>query len=148
MGSAGEYLFTVTVDANVTAGTDAPTLHVTPLRPFGATAVFLRGGMNGWGTDDPLVFKGAARHARTVELAVGAHEFKVASEDWATVNMGAAEGESNVVVVGTAYSTLAPDGGNLTIDIAEEGAYLFEVDGTQAIPPTLTVRPANVGSAN
>ena len=141
--SAGEYLFTVTVDANVTAGTDAPTLHVTPLRPFGATTVFLRGGMNGWGTDDPLVFKGAARHARTVELAVGAHEFKVASEDWATVNMGAAEGESNVVVVGTAYSTLAPDGGNLTIDIAEEGAYLFEVDGTQAIPPTLTVRPAN-----
>ena len=135
----GEYLFTV--DASASA--DAPTLHVTPFLPFGRTPVFLRGAMNGWGTDDALVFKGAAHHTAIVELAAGSYEFKVASEDWATVNMGAAEGESNVVSVGAAFTGLTQGGGNLTIEIAEEGTYRFELDGRQTIPPTLTVRPTD-----
>ena len=137
--SAGEYL--LTLDAGADA--DAPVLHVTPLRPFGATPVFLRGAMNGWGTDDALVFKGAARHAAVVELAAGAYEFKVASEDWATVNMGAAEGEANAVALGTAFTGLTQGGGNLTIEIAEEGRYRFLLDGGRNIPPALTVRLAD-----
>ena len=137
--SAGEYL--LTLDAGADA--DAPVLHVTPLRPFGATPVFLRGAMNGWGTDDALVFKGAARHAAVVELAAGAYEFKVASEDWATVNMGAAEGEANAVALGTAFTGLTQGGGNLTIEITEEGSYRFLLDGGRNIPPALTVRLAD-----
>ena len=135
----GEYLFTV--DASASA--DAPTLHVTPFLPFGRTPVFVRGAMNGWGTDDALVFKGAAHHTAIVQLAAGSYEFKVASEDWATVNMGAAEGESNVVSVGAAFTGLTQGGGNLAIEIAEEGTYRFELDGRQTIPPTLTVRLAD-----
>ena len=139
IGEAGIYLFTV----DASQGTDAPTLHVAPFMPFGATPVFLRGGMNEWGTADALVFKGAAHHTAIVQLAAGAYEFKVASEDWATVNMGAAEGESNVVTVGEAFTGLVQGGGNLTIDIAEEGTYRIDLDGRQTIPPTLMVRAAD-----
>ena len=96
---ANAYLFTL--DA---AMSDAPTLWAAPFRPFGNTEVFVRGGMNGWGTTHPLVFKGAAGYAVMVELDAQSYEFKVASEDWATVNLGAEDETMRDVVVGTPFT--------------------------------------------
>lgn len=133
IAAADEYLFTLD------ASSETPTLWVAPFKPFGATPVFVRGGMNGWGTDNMVVFKGAARYATAIALEVGDYEFKVASEDWATVNLGAAEGASTQVTPGEAYSSVAEGGGNLSITIDAAGTYRFQVDGAKNVPPALLV---------
>ena len=92
IAEADEYLFTV--DA---LGGTPQRFGLLPFRPFGATEVFVRGGMNGWGTDNMVVFKGTARYATHIALEAGDYEFKVASEDWSAVNLGAAEGAATQV---------------------------------------------------
>ncbi|MCY3837648.1 MAG: hypothetical protein OXH09_03180 [Gammaproteobacteria bacterium] len=133
IAEANEYLFTVD------ASGETPTLWVVPFKPFGATEVFVRGGMNGWGTDNLLVFKGTARYSTHIVLEVGDYEFKVASEDWSTVNLGAAEGAATQVTPGEAYTSLAQGGGNLMITIDTAGTYRFQVDGARNVPPALLV---------
>ena len=128
-----EYLFTFD------ASSETPTLWVVPFKPFGTTPVFVRGGMNGWGTDNMVVFKGAARYATSIALEAGDYQFKVASEDWSTVNLGAAEGASTQVTPAEAYTSLAQGGGNLSITIDAAGTYRFEVDGSKNVPPALLV---------
>ena len=134
------YLFTLD------AATDAPTLWVAPFRPFGNTEAFVRGGMNGWGTTHPLIFKGAAGYAATVELDAQSYEFKVASEDWATVNLGAEDEATRDVVVGTPFSGLVQDGQtNLQLEVDAAGVYRFQLDGSRRVPPTITVLDPTAG---
>ena len=135
VSESGEYLFTLdTADAT-------PTLWVAPFRPFGTTEVFIRGSINGWGTDDPVVFKGGARYAVHIAVEAGDHQFKVASEDWASVNLGAASGAPTQVSPGEPYTDLAQGGDNLAITIDAAGTYRFEVDGSRNVPPALVVEP-------
>jgi len=133
VAESGEYLFTVD------AANAAPTLSVVPFKPFGTTEVFVRGSMNGWGTDDPVVFKGGARHWVEIAVEAGDHQFKVASEDWATVNLGAASGASTQVTAGEPYGDLAQGGDNLGITIDAAGTYRFQVDGSRNTPPALLI---------
>ena len=133
IAESGEYLFTVD------AANASPTLWVAPFKPFGATEVFVRGSINGWGTDDPVVFKGGARYAVHIAVDAGDHQFKVASEDWATVNLGAASGTSAQVTPGETYSDLAQGGDNLAITVDAAGTYRFQVDGSRNVPPALLV---------
>ncbi len=129
------YLFTL--DASTL---DAPTLWVAPFRPLGSTEAFIRGAMNGWGTTNPLTFKGAAVYTAAVELEAQAYEFKVASEDWATVNLGAADETTRHVVVGAPFTGLVQDGQvNLMLEAGVAGVYRFILDGSRRVPPTLTV---------
>ena len=133
---ANTYLFTL--DASASAA--APTLWVVPFRPFGNTPAFVRGSMNGWGTTHALTFKGGARYAVDIDLEVQSYEFKVASEDWSTVNLGAEDDTMRDIAVGTAFSGLLADGqSNLMVDIATAGTYRFRLDGSRSTPPTLTV---------
>ena len=131
--AADEYLFTLD------ASSETPTLWVAPFKPFGTTPVFVRGGMNGWGTDNMLVFNGTARYATDIALEAGDYEFKVASEDWAAFNLGAAEGAGTQVTPGESYTELAQGGGNLSITIDTAGTYRFQVDGAKNAPPALLV---------
>ena len=138
---ANAYLFTL--DA---AMSDAPTLWAAPFRPFGNTEVFVRGGMNGWGTTHPLVFKGAAGYAVMVELDAQSYEFKVASEDWATVNLGAEDETMRDVVVGTPFTGLVENGQtNLLLEVDAAGVYRFRLDGSRRVPPIITVIDPTAG---
>ena len=137
---ANTYLFTFD------ASTDAPTLWVAPFKPFGNTEIFVRGGMNGWGTTHPLTFKGAAGYAVTAELDAQSYEFKVASEDWATVNLGAEDETMRDVVVGTPFTGLVPDGQtNLLLEVDAAGVYRFQLDGSRRVPPIITVLDPTAG---
>ena len=102
--------------------------------------------MNGWGTTHPLAFKGAANYAATVELDVESYEFKVASEDWATVNLGAEDETMRAVVVGTPFAGLVQDGQtNLLLEVDAAGVYRFQLDGSRRVPPTITVLDPTAG---
>ena len=134
----GDYLFTL--DASEDA--DSPSLWVAPFKPFGDDPTFVRGGMNGWGTDHPLSFKGRARYAADIELTADTHQFKVATEDWSTVNLGAEDEATGEVVLGEPFSGLVQDGQvNLSVSIEDAGAYSFQLDGSRSVPPTLRVQP-------
>ena len=131
-------IFLFTLDASADSG--APKLWVAPLRPFGGTEVFLRGAMNEWGTADALLYSGSASYRVDLQLEAGSYDFKVASEDWATVNLGAADAAMIEVTVGSAFDGLTQGSNdNLRVNIVENGVYRFSVDGAKSVPPSLRV---------
>lgn len=110
--------------------------------PFGDTTVYLRGAMNDWGTADVMSYEGNNEYSVSVALEAGtAYAFKVASEDWETVNLGAASTEVDVATVmeNTAY-TLTPGGEDMLYTPAETTTYIFSVDASDTAAPVLTVR--------
>ncbi|KTF13225.1 alpha-1,6-glucosidase domain-containing protein [Pseudoalteromonas sp. H105] len=122
IASDGDYQFVF--DAS---NLDEPTLSVFDAQMFADTQVYLRGSLNGWGTDNPLMYQGNAMYSTSLELAAGDYEFKIASEDWSTVDYGGV-GESPVLMVGE-QSLLEAVGANITLNIAEQGNYTFAVIG-------------------
>ena len=119
------------------AAPESPLLRVFKSEFLGETPVYIRGGMNGWGTDDQLVYQGDGVYSVDISLGGGAVEFKVASEDWATVNLGAPDGESNEVTAGTPYQ-LAPSNNNLLIN-TDTATFKFEVTGPERGSPQVVV---------
>lgn len=107
---------------------------------FAGTPVYLRGGMNDWGIDDELVYNGNGTYSVDIALTSGVDPifFKVASEDWATVNFGAENAESVAVTFGVA-KTLFVTNENLSLDVAADGTYRFTVNGPDGSAPQLTV---------
>ncbi len=126
------YVFTL--DANVKT---APVLTVSEYVPYGATKVYLRGGLNGWGEADQFTYDGANIYSITLPLAAGAFDFKVASSDWSTVDFGAGGDGQNVNLA--TDKTLARGGQNLKISIADAGTYKFSVNATDSAAPVLNV---------
>jgi len=94
---------------------------------FAQTPVFIRGSLNDWSTDNPLMYEGDAIYSASIELEVGDYEFKVASEDWSTVDYGGA-GDTPVVVIDE-LTPLEAVGANITLNITEQGTYTFNVIG-------------------
>lgn len=116
-----------------------PTLSVYKEAFFGDNEVFIRGGMNGWGVVDLFNYQGDGVYTVDIELSAGSVEFKVASEDWSTVNLGNPnDAASNVVSVGTA-KTLGASNNNLMLNVESSGLYEFMVTGPNGVNPTLTV---------
>ncbi|WP_026375076.1 alpha-1,6-glucosidase domain-containing protein [Aestuariibacter salexigens] len=114
-----------------------PVIRVFKQQFFGTTPVYLRGGMNGWGTDNELSFTDGD-YTVDIELSPGLVEFKVASEDWSAVNLGAPDGADNTVTLGTPI-TVAPSNNNLRLDVPAAGLYEFKVEGPNPASPTVTV---------
>ena len=51
--------------------------------------VYVRGGFNLWGLVDPMVWDQTAQtYVAEIQINVGSYEFRVASEDWSTVDLG------------------------------------------------------------
>ncbi len=115
----------------------APTLGVHKTQMYGTTPIYLRGEMNGWGTNDELIYQGNSIYSVDLNLAAGPYQFKVASSDWSTVDFGAASGEEAVVF--GEKKVLAAVGANMTIDIPTTGLYRFEISGPDSANPGLTV---------
>lgn len=126
------YIFTM--DAS---DLSAVTLSVFEGGMFGATPVFVRGSMNDWGVSDQMQFDGSKLYSVELNLSAGSYEFKIASEDWATVDLGAGE-QGNSVVPGERL-TLAAVGGDLSLNITESGNYLFELIGPSTSSPDIRV---------
>lgn len=115
----------------------APTMAIHKTQMFGATQIYLRGSLNGWGTDNELVYQGDSVYVSDILLTAGSYEFKIASSDWSTVDFGATAGEEAVIIDGT--KVLAPVGANMTIDIPADGTYRFEISGPDNAVPQLKV---------
>jgi len=126
------YVFTL--DAN---NASAPTLTVSEYVPYGPTTVFLRGGMNGWGETNAFSYVGANIYSVDISITAGNYEFKVASSDWATVNMGAGPA-GNTVSPGVPLR-IAPSNDNLRMNFAETATYNFLLNATATQEPELTV---------
>lgn len=77
--------------------TEAPILNVVNEEPYVGTTVYLRGGMNGWGTDNPFTYDGGRIYTVATDITAGSYEFKIASEDWSTVDFGAKSAEEAAV---------------------------------------------------
>ncbi len=87
--------------------------------PFGSTTIYARGGMNGWGTDDPMSYVGNYTLVRDIALSVGIIEHKFADETWAVYNFGRPFSNDGI--------TLGANPGNLILNIGtgENGLYRF-----------------------
>jgi pullulanase len=134
--------FTAVIDATYVFSLDAsdkenPILKVYNEEPFVGTAVYVRGTLNDWNTVDELTYKGAGIYTLTKALAAGSYEFKIASEDWSTIDYGSAESDASVVE-GT-VELLAVSGANMTLDIDSDGEYQFIFDASNLNAVTLNV---------
>lgn len=129
--SAGKYVFTLNA-----ANPQAPTLTVSEYVPYGATKVFLRGSMNGWGEATQFSYTGGVYQV-AINLNAGNYEFKFASADWSTVNYGAGAAGADIAI-GVA-KPLAQTNDNLRIAIADAGVYVFSVNADTPTAPVLTV---------
>ncbi|GAA5218459.1 esterase [Corallincola platygyrae] len=99
--------------------------------------IYLRGGFNGWATDNPLKYVGNNRYQATLQIAPGNHEFKIASADWSS-EWVLDEDESVVAELDTPY-TMYPGGPNSSFFVTETGYYRFTVDATDIAAPVFAV---------
>jgi hypothetical protein len=120
--------------------TNAPTLLVSDGRPYGASTLLLRGDMNGWDESTPMTLTGIDDYIVVVDLTAGTYGFKVATADWATVNLGAATADDITVSLDTAVNLLQGSNDNLSLTIVDDGSYVFVVNASDPGAPTLTVR--------
>ena len=140
--SGANMTFTAAMDAVYVFSFDAtdtenPVLKIYNEEPFVGTPIYVRGSLNDWGTSDELMYQGKGVYTFTKQLTAGSYEFKVASEDWNTVDYGSGE-SSAAVTVGT-EKLLAVKGANMTMDIASDGQYQFVFDASNLEEPLMTV---------
>lgn len=118
---------------------EAPMITVSNSVPYGDKTLYLKGGMNGWGTVEGYEFSYADNHYTWVGvIAAGDYEFKIADPDWmGTSTLGAVAGDQDVAL-GTA-KTLTLPGDNLKLSVAADTLFMFDVDATDKAAPVLTV---------
>jgi pullulanase len=138
----GNLAVTIPADGSYTflfnaADLTAPTISVFNARMFGETAVFIRGGFNGWGEADEVTYAGNSIYEAEIAIDAGDYEFKVASSDWSTVDFGAL-GDDPVVNLET-KTNLGSAGANLKITVENTGTYKFTVSGPDPSQPKVTV---------
>ncbi|MES2316326.1 MAG: esterase [Pseudomonadota bacterium] len=100
--------------------------------------LFIRGGFNGWGTDNLLVNKGKGVYETQILLSPGNHPFKVGSRDWSAewvINPSA----SITVAPGTAYRMDPHPGPEDYLFVKQTAAYSFSVDVSDPKAPLLRV---------
>lgn len=133
-----EYLFEL--DAS---DTSAPVLTIKPEEPYYGTTVYLRGGMTGWGTDNPFIYQGNGVYQLAITMAAGDYEFKAASEDWDTVNLGAADGDVDVLFM---EEQLVAQGSqdNMKLTVPVDGDYLFMLNASNSDELVISVFSAKL----
>ncbi len=115
-----------------------PKLRVFTAEFFADTQVYIRGSMNSWGESDLLSYNGDGSYSIDLELSAGDYQFKIASADWSTVDLGAVSEDVAEVEAGT-DEALVFKGANLTFNAAESGTYRFLVTGPDGSSPTLNL---------
>jgi len=137
VAEAGKYVF-IFDSTNL----NEPKVRVFNEQFFGANTVFIRGSLNGWGEDDPLIYQGGGVYTVNINLDGTDVNFKVATSDWSTVNLGATSDDTAAVTIGEPKVTFQDgNSANLTIAAPAAGLYQFKVQGPDAKAPTVTVTP-------
>lgn len=113
---------------------DLSTKDADAIPPYGATAIYVRGSMNGWDTSTQAAFSYAGVYNVSVQLEAGDYEFKFASEDWSAVNVGAANADLSQSSV-----ALGANGENITLSIDSAGTYSFSIDASDLAMPVIKV---------
>ena len=136
--AASNMLFTPAVDEVYLFRLDASETESPVLTLLLPTKVYLRGGMNGWGTDTPMNYQGNDVYSVVFDItAAEAHEFKIASENWDIFNYGSFDADGTVTE--GVEKILAYNAGNLSMDFTEVGEYTFVFDFSDQAVPTVTV---------
>ena len=135
VATGATYVFTL--DAS---DTNSPTLLVANEEPYIGNPIFIRGGMNGWGTGDELEYQGGRIYSKAIALGVEDYQFKVANEGWAMPNLGGASGDDidTRVTLGQ-NQALVENGENLKLNITEAGTYVFIFDTVDLDAPVVRV---------
>ena len=119
-----------------------------PVLKVSELPIYVRGGMNGWGSDNQLTFQVSdaddspeSGHVYSSRIMLDADNvfFKVATDDWATINLGAPTDDGLTIEVGQEVELFSTNG-NLAINPAIAGEYLFIFNERAK---TLVVEPAN-----
>lgn len=115
-----------------------PPTHASSVRKIDSTRLFIRGSFSDWGTSSPLKRFAPLRYAATTgsALPVGRVEFKIASEDWGSVDLG---GAPDTAIGKLRPAALSMGGGNLVLEVAKPGRYRFELDATDDSVASLRV---------
>ncbi len=107
--------------------------------PYGSNTVLVRGDMNGWGETDAMAYMGQGIYQAKITLAPGSYNFKMASSDWSTVNLGAPANDKEVLE-GEQQVILPNSNDNFSITITTPATYIFTVDASDINAPILNVR--------
>lgn len=106
--------------------------------------VFVRGSFNNWGLGHEMKFDAVENeYVAYVELTPGGYEFKIASEDWLTVDLGYAD--DGIVQLSVPEPITSVIYGNLYLEIAEPGVYAFRFDVSDLDHLTVLVEYARKG---
>jgi pullulanase len=101
--------------------------------------LFVRGGFNDWGLADPMQYLGGNIYRLDRAFPASQTNFKVASEDWATVDCGGATGGLEVVV-GTPFQMACGSGtSDVKITPPAAGTYRFKFTKQSATAAELLV---------
>jgi hypothetical protein len=104
----------------------------------GAADMYLRGGFNGWGTDNLLVAKGNGVYEARLTLSPGNHPFKVGSGDW-SAEWTIAPAPGTTVAPGGAYPMITRPGREGFLFVRQTADYTFSVDLSDPATPLLRV---------
>jgi hypothetical protein len=106
--------------------------------------VFVRGSFNNWGLGHEMKFDRVENeYVAFVELTPGGYEFKIASEDWLTVDLGYAD--DGIVELGVPEPIASVLYSNLYLEVAEAGVYAFRFDVSDLDHLTVLVEYARMG---
>ncbi len=100
--------------------------------------LYVRGGFNGWGADNPFHYKGNGIYEASVMAAPGNHEFKLASNGWEHQYMLRVSNTSPARLNET-YKLVEGAHGSFFFT-KKTGIYRFVLDFTDAAAPTLFVK--------
>lgn len=147
--AAGTYAFAL--NASIEGAYTLTVTSYTDVPPLGENVAFVVGGFNGWGdgftADYQLEYVGAGVYSVTYSPELEANlatEFKVASNDWKAVDLGAVSGQSSIQAGQT--KPVQEKGGNFSTTFEPGYDYTFTVDLFYAEQPTLTLtRTAQAG---
>jgi CubicO group peptidase (beta-lactamase class C family) len=105
-----------------------------------AQPLWLRGSMNEWGVAQKFVSAAYGAWTTRVRLEPGAHQFKIATEDWRTVDFGAPSQMHDNVTLGRAMP-LSVRGANLRLWLDDPATLEFRLEAAGMDPPRLIVTP-------
>ncbi len=107
---------------------------------LGATPLFLRGSMNAWSIAAPAKEISPQVFVVEIDLEAGRHEFKLASDDWSSVDLGVAGAAPDYAADSTPIA-LVQRGMNIRLSLKQAGKYRFVVDGSVEDLPILRISP-------
>ncbi|GAD01697.1 Six-hairpin glycosidase-like protein [Agarivorans albus] len=133
LNSAGIYDFVLKVGDDLSSPVFSYSEDIPPL----AQKIYVRGGFNGWTSDDELKYLGDNKYQLTKQISPGNHEFKIAYADWSSEWVLDAD---NPVVARLDETYVLSNGGpNSSFFVTETGFYQFNIDASQPSALMFTV---------